>query len=89
MSTKSRKVYVIGVGLTKFERPGTRNWDYPDMGAEAILKALEDSGISYKEIDQVACGYVYVSTIFVLLSQMFISTREILHVDRERFTKWE
>lgn len=27
--------YVIGVGVTKFEKPQTRNWDYPDMGREA------------------------------------------------------
>ena len=26
-----RKVYVIGVGMTKFEKPGGREWDYPDM----------------------------------------------------------
>lgn len=64
MSSNTRKVYVIGVGLTKFERPGSRDWDYPDMGAEAILKALEDSGISYKEIEQVSCGYVYVRLMF-------------------------
>lgn len=27
--------YVIGVGMTKFEKPLTRDWDYPDMGREA------------------------------------------------------
>lgn len=60
MSNNRRKVYVIGVGLTKFEKPGNRNWDYPDMGAEAAIKALEDANISYDLIEQVACGYVYV-----------------------------
>lgn len=30
-----RRVFVVGVGLTKFERPLTKNWDYPDMGREA------------------------------------------------------
>lgn len=30
-----RRVFVVGVGMTKFEKPGARQWDYPDMGAEA------------------------------------------------------
>jgi len=27
----ARKVFVVGVGMTKFEKPGSRDWDYPDM----------------------------------------------------------
>ncbi len=28
----SNRVFVIGVGMTKFEKPGRReDWDYPDM----------------------------------------------------------
>ncbi len=54
-----RKVYVVGVGMTKFEKPGTRDWDYPDMAEEAGRKALEDSGVPYTDIEQVAVGYVY------------------------------
>src|SRR5207244_1259043 len=30
-----RKVFVVGVGMTKFEKPATREWDYNDMGLEA------------------------------------------------------
>lgn len=59
MSRQGRKVFVVGVGMTKFEKPGKRNWDYPDMAKEAISKALEDSKVSYKEIEQVVVGYVY------------------------------
>jgi sterol carrier protein 2 len=55
----SRKVYVIGVGMTKFEKPGARDWDYPQMAAEAGSQALEDAGISYEQIEQVFAGYVY------------------------------
>ena len=55
----SSKVYVIGVGMTKFEKPGSRAWDYPDMAKESGTKALEDAGISYDEIDQAVVGYVY------------------------------
>ena len=55
----ARKVYVIGVGMTKFEKPGSRAWDYPDMAKEAGTKALEDAGIPYEEVQQAAVGYVY------------------------------
>jgi len=54
-----RKVYVVGVGMTKFEKPGARDWDYPDMAREAGTRALEDAGISYDKIEQVAVGYCY------------------------------
>jgi sterol carrier protein 2 len=55
-----RKVFVVGVGMTKFEKPGRREgWDYPDMALEAGTKALEDAGIPYAEIEQACVGYVY------------------------------
>lgn len=55
-----RKVYVVGVGMTKFEKPGRReNFDYPDMAKEAGTKALEDAGLSYDAIEQACVGYVY------------------------------
>ena len=55
----SNKVYVVGVGMTKFEKPGAKEWDYPDMAREAGTKALEDAGIAYDAIQQVHVGYVY------------------------------
>ena len=54
-----RKVFVVGVGMTKFEKPGSKDWDYPDMAREAGTKALEDAGIPYKKIQQAAVGYCY------------------------------
>jgi len=54
----TRPVYVAGVGMTKFEKPGSRDWDYPDMVREAGTKALEDAGISFEDVQQVAVGYV-------------------------------
>jgi len=54
-----RKVYVIGVGMTKFEKPGSKQWDYPDMAKEAGQKALADAKIPYAAIEQVAVGYCY------------------------------
>src|ERR1700716_351256 len=59
-SGMSNKVYVIGVGMTKFEKPGRREgWDYPDMARESGTNALGDAGIDYSEIEQGYVGYVY------------------------------
>ena len=54
------RVFVIGVGMTKFEKPGSREgWDYPAMAKESGTKALEDAGISFDQIEQAHVGYVY------------------------------
>jgi acetyl-CoA acetyltransferase len=53
------KAYVIGVGMTKFEKPGAREWDYPDMALESGSKALEDAGVPYDRIEQAFVGYCY------------------------------
>ena len=56
----ANRVYVVGVGMTKFEKPGRREgWDYPDMARESGTKALQDAGIDYSEIEQGYVGYVY------------------------------
>ena len=53
------KVYVVGVGMTKFEKPGSKEWDYPDMAEQAGTRALEDAGIAYDLVEQAAVGYCY------------------------------
>jgi acetyl-CoA acetyltransferase len=53
------KVFVIGVGMTKFEKPGSRDWDYHDMVREAGTKALADAGLAYDDIEQAVAGYCY------------------------------
>jgi sterol carrier protein 2 len=54
------KAYVIGVGMTKFEKPGRRDdFDYPDMVKEAGQRALEDAGVSYDAVEHASVGYVY------------------------------
>src|SRR5690242_1925766 len=45
--------------MTKFEKPGRREWDYPDMAREAGSKALADAGVPYDSIEQAFVGYVY------------------------------
>src|SRR5438270_685782 len=53
------KTYVIGVGMTKFDKPGTKDGDYPDWAKEAGAKALADAGVPYDSIEQAYAGYVY------------------------------
>lgn len=55
----TRPVYIAGVGMTPFAKPGRRDWDYPDMVREAGTKALEDAGIPYDAVEHVTVGYVY------------------------------
>ncbi|MCP3811762.1 lipid-transfer protein, partial [Mycobacteriaceae bacterium Msp059] len=61
----AQRVFVVGVGMTKFEKPGRRTnsdgsvWDYPDMAREAGTKALDDAGVDYREVQQGYVGYVY------------------------------
>jgi acetyl-CoA acetyltransferase len=45
--------------MTKFEKPGSREWDYPDMAREAGTKALEDAGVPYDRVEQAFVGYCY------------------------------
>jgi acetyl-CoA acyltransferase len=53
------RAFVVGVGMTKFEKPGSRDWDYPDMAREAGTGALADAGIDYSLVQQAYVGYVY------------------------------
>ncbi|AZM52980.1 Nonspecific lipid-transfer protein [Streptomyces sp. WAC 01529] len=53
------KSYIVGVGMTEFEKPETREWQYWDMAREAGGKALEDAGISYGQVEQVPVGYCF------------------------------
>ncbi|KAM4605607.1 sterol carrier protein 2 [Polymixia lowei] len=60
MAPQKNRVFVIGVGMTKFEKPGARDdFDYPDMAKEAGQKALADAGVPYSAIEQACVGYVY------------------------------
>ncbi len=55
----SNRTFVIGVGMTKFEKPGAKEWDYPDMALEAGTRAFEDAGIDFGEVEQAYVGYCY------------------------------
>lgn len=60
MSKKnSRPVYIVGVGMTKFEKPGLGDWDYPQMAEIAGKRALADAQISPKQVEQAVVSYCY------------------------------
>src|SRR3954463_849834 len=53
------RTFVVGVGMTKFDKPGTKEGDYPDWAKEAGEKALADAGISYEDVERAFVGYCY------------------------------
>ncbi|WP_330280039.1 lipid-transfer protein [Streptomyces sp. NBC_00569] len=53
------KAYIVGVGMTRFEKPESRDWQYWDMAKEAGTKALDDAGVSYEDVEQVPVGYCF------------------------------
>src|SRR5919198_4025440 len=57
--TLSNRTFVIGVGMTKFDKPGTKEGDYPDWAKEAGEMALADAGVPYDEVEQAYVGYCY------------------------------
>ena len=54
----SHEVFVSGVGMIPFVKPGPSG-TYQEMGEEAVRLALEDSGATYDQVQQVYAGYVY------------------------------
>jgi sterol carrier protein 2 len=54
----ARRVNVIGVGMTKFAKPG-QSEDYHVMASKAAHIALGDAKIPYDAVEQVYAGYVY------------------------------
>ncbi|XP_046940138.1 sterol carrier protein 2 isoform X2 [Lynx rufus] len=60
MPRPRHRVFVVGVGMTKFLKPGLGNSrDYPDLAKEAGEKALSDAQIPYSVVEQACVGYVY------------------------------
>jgi acetyl-CoA acetyltransferase len=51
-------VNVIGVGMTKFAKPG-QSEDYHVMASKAVRAALADARVGYEEAQQAYAGYVY------------------------------
>ena len=63
--SKTQRVFVVGTGMTKFEKPSkptdssTLPNDYTDFALEASTKALIDTGVTYDQIEWAAVGYCY------------------------------
>ena len=53
-----RRVNVIGVGMTKFAKPGASE-EYNVMATKAARAALEDAKVGYDLIEQAFAGYVF------------------------------
>jgi len=53
--SQGNRVFVIGVGMTRFERCER---DARELGQEAATAALKDAAIEYDKIEQGFCGYI-------------------------------
>lgn len=53
-----RKVNVLGVGMVKFAKPGASD-GYEVMAKGAILDALKDGSVEFKDVEQAYAGYVF------------------------------
>ncbi|KAI5784606.1 thiolase-like protein [Geopyxis carbonaria] len=54
----AEQTYILGVGLTRFLKPRGLI-DYPALGFEAGIKALNDAGVSYDDITHGVACYAY------------------------------
>ncbi len=55
----SDRTFIVGVGMTRFEKPGAKAGDYPDWAREAGEMALADAGVPYDDVGQAYVGYCY------------------------------
>ena len=53
-----KPVWVAGVGMIPFKKPGD-SLPYHEMGAAAARLALADAGLAYDDVQQAYAGYVY------------------------------
>jgi acetyl-CoA acyltransferase len=53
------RTFVVGVGMTKFDKPGTKEGDYPDWAEQAGRLALDDARVDYGDVQQAFVGYCY------------------------------
>jgi len=54
----NERVYVAGVGMIPFAKPGASE-TYDVMGAAATIEALADARVGYPDVEQAYVGYVY------------------------------
>jgi acetyl-CoA acetyltransferase len=54
-----QRSFVIGVGVTDFVKPDSRDWEFPDMVREAVGEALGDASVGFDQVERAAAGYVF------------------------------
>jgi acetyl-CoA acetyltransferase len=57
----SRNVFIAGVGMIPFMKPGTSP-HYDAMASQAVREALDDAGLDYDKVQQAYAGYVFGSS---------------------------
>ena len=58
MSAGGEQVFVVGVGMVPFCKPGDSD-PYDVLAANATASALKDAGIDFTDVQQAYVGYVY------------------------------
>jgi len=53
------RVFIIGVGMSRFCKPGKADGDYPEFAKQAGERALQDACIEYGKVDQAVASYCY------------------------------
>ena len=57
-----QKVFVCGVGMSPFIKPGSHEKTYIEIGQEAAERALFDSGVDFNDIKLDMLGtYIYLA----------------------------
>lgn len=61
---QGRRVFVVGVGMTRFCKPQGKKYDpsapdYPDFGKVAVERACADAGCAYKDIESAVVGSLF------------------------------
>lgn len=61
--TKGRRVFVVGVGMTRFCRPQKKfdpaTPDYPDFARVAVERACADASIEYRDVEAAVVGSLF------------------------------
>merc|ERR1711943_96483 len=60
VSKKGKRVFVVGVGMTKFRKP-QKKWnpeepEYPEYAKVAVQRALDDACVKYSDVEFAAVG---------------------------------
>lgn len=74
LSTSARRpVYVIGVGMTKFNKPGTSGMDYPALVKAAGQAALADASVTLDDVEQVLAALCIADHVELRAKTLFLS----------------